>query len=234
MNPTKTTYPIHERFKSFQGEGFHTGRPAFFIRTFGCPIQCPWCDSAGTWHPRWAPKQVKRMAVETLVEEALRADVAFVVITGGEPTIFDLSPLLTELQAAGLPVHLETSGAFKINGLFDWITLSPKKWREPLPQNIMLANEFKVIVETAADVSLYYDMLCRLGLPEPFKCPVWLHPEWGHRKDPAVLAAIAKMIAANLGNIRAGYQIHKLYRADALDSRSMIPVPLGGDPTKGL
>ena len=126
-----STLPIHERFHSFQGEGCHAGRAAFFIRTYGCPVHCPWCDSAGTWHPDLKPDALNRMDVAALAEEAAAARPAFVVVTGGEPAIHDLAPLTDALRAAGLPVHLETSGAFPVRGHFDWITLSPKRWKLP-------------------------------------------------------------------------------------------------------
>ncbi|MGK0176927.1 MAG: 7-carboxy-7-deazaguanine synthase, partial [Lentimonas sp.] len=128
--------PIHERFYSFQGEGVHAGRAAYFIRTFGCPVHCPWCDSAGTWHPDYIPKKIARFEPEELAAEAAKTAAEFTVITGGEPTIHDLTNLTEELHAVGQKVHLETSGAFAIKGTFDWITLSPKRWKLPLAENI--------------------------------------------------------------------------------------------------
>src|SRR6266700_593262 len=93
--------PIHERFHSFQGEGIHMGRPAFFIRTMFCPVKCPWCDSAGTWNPNWIPKGELRMTPEQLVDEVMAGPkVDFVVITGGEPTIHNLHSLTRNLWEA--------------------------------------------------------------------------------------------------------------------------------------
>ncbi|MGE9296349.1 MAG: 7-carboxy-7-deazaguanine synthase QueE, partial [Puniceicoccales bacterium] len=120
------TYPIVEYFASFQGEGLHGGRSAFFIRTYGCPVKCPWCDSANTWHPDHRPEHIERFTVAQLTELAATARPDFVVITGGEPTVHDLRPLTDSLHAAGLRVHLETSGAFPLKGDFDWVTVSPK------------------------------------------------------------------------------------------------------------
>src|SRR5262245_11713972 len=123
-------YPVHERFHTFQGEGVHMGRPAFFVRTFGCPVHCPWCDSAGTWHPDWVlPDQVQKMTDVELVKEAEQGSPEFMVVTGGEPTVHDLAPLVNTCRENGLPVHLETSGAFALRAEFDWVTLSPKKWK---------------------------------------------------------------------------------------------------------
>ena len=235
-----TTYPIHERFKTFQGEGVHMGCPAFFIRTFGCPVHCPWCDSAGTWHPKWVPKDVERLSVAQLVDEVRLAHVPIVVITGGEPTMLNLEPLsegLRELWTESVfepAVHLETSGGFEINGEVDWVTLSPKRWKPPIAENVMLADEFKLIIEHPKDIEFYCEMLRKLGLPEPFATPIWLHPEWSHRNDPAVLEAIVNEVKLNAGNFRAGWQLHKLYQVDAFDKRTRPFVPLGGDPAKGL
>ena len=113
--------PIHEQFYSFQGEGVHIGRAAYFIRTFGCPVHCPWCDSAGTWHPDYIPEKVHRFDVATLVQAVNETNAEFVVVTGGEPTVHNLSPLVDALHEVGLKAHLETSGAFPIKGDFDWI-----------------------------------------------------------------------------------------------------------------
>lgn len=208
------------------------GRPAFFLRTFGCPVQCPWCDSAGTWHPDWVPKDVKKMTrLEILweVDKGPRPD--FVVITGGEPAVHDLNPLCAKLHESHYPIHLETSGGFPIRGDIDWITLSPKKWKPPLSENVDSADEFKVIVETKEDIAFYDKMLRDLG--HRGSQPIWLHPEWGHREDPVVLGAISDAAKEGRGKFRAGWQLHKLYQVDARDSRSRPLVPLGGDLRKG-
>src|ERR1700743_3054774 len=109
-------YPVQERFFTFQGEGVHMGLPAFFIRLYGCPVHCPWCDSAGTWHPNYKPDHIDRFSSSELTREATAAGANMVVITGGEPAIHDLKDLTTSLQEAGMRVHLETSGAFPLRG----------------------------------------------------------------------------------------------------------------------
>jgi organic radical activating enzyme len=147
--------PVHEQFYSFQGEGCHAGRAAYFIRLFGCPVHCPWCDSAGTWHPDFTPKHIERVEVATLAAAAAASAAEFTVITGGEPTIHDLRGLTDALQAVGQPVHLETSGAFPIKGDFDWITLSPKRWKLPLEANLALADELKIIVDRVDAIAEY-------------------------------------------------------------------------------
>ncbi|MDI1320367.1 MAG: 7-carboxy-7-deazaguanine synthase QueE, partial [bacterium] len=128
--------PIYETFYAWQGEGCHMGRAAFFIRTFGCPVKCPWCDSAGTWHPAGSPEKLDRVTPAQLADQAARHKAEFAVITGGEPTIHDLTELTAALRARGLPSHLETSGSFAIHGDFAWVTVSPKWAKLPLPENV--------------------------------------------------------------------------------------------------
>lgn len=229
--------PIHEQFYTFQGEGFHAGRAAYFIRTFGCPVHCPWCDSAGTWHPDYIPEKVIRWTVEDLVAEVTKTAAEFVVVTGGEPAIHDLAPLVDALHAVGRPVHLETSGAFPIRGDFDWITLSPKRWKRPLTENIERAHEFKIIVDQAGAIEEYVGMLKAIaegGDPSVETRPVWLHPEWSMHEDATTLDAITQWVKAQGAPYRAGWQMHKHYAADLKDARSAPPAPLGGDVGKGF
>ena len=98
--------PIHEQFYTFQGEGVHAGRAAYFIRTFGCPVHCHWCDSAGTWHPDYIPEKIERWSSQDLAAEVAKTKAEFVVVTGGEPAIHDLAPLVDALHANGQKVHL--------------------------------------------------------------------------------------------------------------------------------
>lgn len=219
--------PIHEQFYSFQGEGCHAGKAAYFIRTFGCPVHCPWCDSAGTWHPHYMPKYIQRQSAAMLANAATATRAEFVVVTGGEPAIHDLSPLVDALHAVHLPVHLETSGAFPIRGSFDWITLSPKRWKLPLASNVAQANEFKIIVDTPSAIEEYDSLLAIHGVP------VWLHPEWSQRENGSVLNAITGWVKSHGSPYRAGWQLHKPYGADRLDPQSAPSAPLGGDPDQG-
>lgn len=229
-------YPVYERFVSFQGEGVHLGRKAFFIRLYGCPIKCPWCDSAGTWHPEWSPDNVDRIDDDQLVREVSESRASMVVITGGEPTIFDLFPLTEKLKLR-LPhvsIHLETSGAFPIRGKVDWITLSPKKWKMPLSQNVAQADEYKIIVEDVGDVGFYCHYLLTHGYVQNPKSPwIWIHPEWGKREDKQLLDSIVSLVTSVGDPFRCGWQVHKIYAADAKDKRSRPLVPLGGDPARG-
>lgn len=223
--------PVHEVFHTFQGEGVHMGRPAFFIRLFGCPVHCPWCDSAGTWHPEHVPSNIEKLTPEVLVEMALAAKVNHVVITGGEPCVHDLGELIQRAQAEALFVSIETSGAFPITGIPDWVTLSPKKWKLPIQANMVRAHEFKLIIEEPGDIEYYskvIDVAKRLS-----EAHVWLHPEWSQRQNSDVLNAISNALKQPYSPYRAGWQIHKLYQVDALDERSRPLAPLGGDITKG-
>jgi 7-carboxy-7-deazaguanine synthase len=162
--------PVHERFFTWQGEGVHLGRSAYFIRTFGCPVKCPWCDSAGTWHPDHTPKDVEKAEVDELVSAVVQSKCDFVVITGGEPTIHDLSHLTSALHQEKVLVYIETCGAFPFRGDFDWITLSPKWWKLPLAENLSKASEFKIIVEEESSIEKWVEEipLAKFGVP------VWL------------------------------------------------------------
>lgn len=228
------TYPIHELFMTFQGEGTAMGMPAFFVRTYGCPVHCTFCDSAGTWHKDYVPSHVARMSPKALVQAALLEQAKLMVVTGGEPTIFDLTPLTDECEAAGIDIHLETSGAFAIRGEFDWVVLSPKRAQLPLPESLARADEFKFIIEHPDDIGYFTRVLFDRGVTLQERRWIWLHPEWSQRENKAVLSAIAEQVKRGKGNYRAGWQLHKLYQVDALDNRSKPLVPLGGDPAKGF
>lgn len=205
------------------------GRAAFFIRLFGCPVHCPWCDSAGTWHSGYVPKNIERMSVEALVGEAKESRAEFVVITGGEPAIHDLTELTFALKEAGLAVHIETSGGFELQGHFDWITLSPKWQQLPLAEVLACASELKLIVEDEASIGKWET---ELGNAVEGRS-VWLHPEWSQRANAKVLESITCWVKEHGSPYRVGYQVHKLYKADLLDPKSRKSVPLGGDESKG-
>lgn len=227
-------YPVYERFYTWQGEGVHLGRAAYFIRLYGCPQACPWCDSAGTWHRDYRPDGVTLMGADELAEvvRAESPDGAVVVITGGEPILFDLAPLTGALHALGRRVHIETSGIAPLRGELDWVTLSPKPFGQlPLPEVVALADEVKIIVHEPGDIQAGLDTLT--GLPD--EAVIWLHPEWSRarERDLSVLNAITQAVKEN-PRLRAGYQMHKLYRADDLDAHSdKRLIPLGGNAALG-
>ncbi|GHF52749.1 organic radical activating enzyme [Deinococcus metalli] len=223
-------YPVYERFYTWQGEGVHLGRAAYFIRLYGCPQACPWCDSAGTWHRDYRPNGVTLMTAADLVSVVQQEspEGAFVVVTGGEPILFDLAPLVDALHAIGRRVHIETSGIAPLRGDLDWVTLSPKPFGQwPEASVVARADEVKIIVHDLGDIRAGLDTLT--GLRDD--AVVWLHPEWSRarNRDADVLNAITEAVKAT-PRLRAGYQMHKLYRADDLDAHSdKRPIPLGGN-----
>lgn len=228
-------YPVYERFYTWQGEGVHLGRAAYFIRLYGCPQACPWCDSAGTWHKDYRPEGVTLMSAQELADVVAQDSPpgAFVVITGGEPILFDLAPLVDLLHALNRRVHIETSGIAQMRGEIDWVTLSPKPFGQWPEANVVArADEVKIIVHDPADIQAGLETLT--GLRDD--AVIWLHPEWSRARDrdSAVLNAITEAVKTN-PRLRAGYQMHKLYRADDLDVHSdKRLVPLGGNTQLGF
>ncbi len=200
------TYPVFETFHSWQGEGEHVGKSAFFIRLYGCPIRCEWCDSQETW--KSSEEKVRHVSAEALAQEAIDAHADFVVITGGEPAIHDLIPLCDALHAKNLRVHIETSGAFKIKANIDWMTLSPKIKKLPLEENLARADELKLIISKEEDLHFWAEKIRGTKAKS-----IWLHPEWSHREDVKLLEAISAWVCKNGEPFRAGWQLHKLYGA---------------------
>lgn len=226
MTPSHLT--VHEAFYSFQGEGVHMGQAAYFIRTQGCDQDCWFCDAAGTWHKNWKPNDLRRYEP---VELALKVEHeapegAMIILTGGEPCLYDLDPLIRMLRAAGRYVAVETAGHRPLPQEADWITLSPKPLStHPLPESVRAADEFKIIVSDIP--SLHDGMACIPG--RKTYSPVWLHPEWSHRDNADTRRLIVAAVKANAGRVRAGYQLHKLFAADLEDAQSRrMPIPLGG------
>lgn len=214
-------YTVNEYFDTFQGEGDHMGRRSFFVRLQGCDQSCAWCDAASTWHPDWKPKGLWKGTADQVVELVGNAD--RVVLTGGEPCLYDLDTLIGALNRE---VAVETAGHRPLPFEPCWITLSPKPdGKHPLPESVERANEFKVIVSDADTLQRGLD--CIKGRTKGRS--VWLHPEWSKRNDPDVLNLIVSTVKQNAGDFRAGWQIHKNYMADLMDKRARKePVPLGG------
>lgn len=162
-----------EHFYTLQGEGFHQGRAAYFIRLGGCDVGCVWCDVKESWdatlHPHYTPA--------ALLEIVKNAKARLVVITGGEPLMHNLDVLTGLLQEHGVEVNIETSGAHPLSGRWNWICLSPKKFREPLPGILLQANELKVIIYHNADFAWAETYAARVSPG----CRLYLQPEWGKR-----------------------------------------------------
>jgi organic radical activating enzyme len=209
-------YPVYETFHSWQGEGDYMGKSAFFIRLFGCPVRCSWCDTPGSWDVRFAPKQIAEFSVDALVGMAAASGAGIVVVTGGEPAVHDLRALTAGLRAAGLRVHLETCGAFPLRGDFDWVALSPKKGVPAMAENLARADELKLIIGEPGDLLFWDDFLRVRGNLVRRGVSLWLHPEWSRRDEPGLLEAITRWVLKHGGAWRAGWQVHKCYNPDPL------------------
>lgn len=226
MPPSHLT--LHEAFYTFQGEGVHMGKAAFFLRTQGCDQDCWFCDAAGTWHKDWKPEGLRKWEPGEIAElvQASTPPGVMVVITGGEPCLYNLDPTIDALHRIHRYVAVETAGHRPIPLRADWITLSPKPFAaHPRRESIRFANEFKIIVSDEASLIDGLDCIT----PRPGNATVWLHPEWSHRDDPLTRSLITGFVKRHAGSYRAGYQLHKLYAADLGDPRaSKVAVPLGG------
>jgi organic radical activating enzyme len=175
-----STLPVVETFHSLQGEGFHAGRSALFIRLGGCQVGCSWCDTKQSWprdvHPQ---RSIQGLAAEAAAAAA--AGAAFVVITGGEPLEHNLDALCEALHATGLPLHLETSGVNALSGRFDWITLSPKPHRPPTDAVLTACHELKLVVHQSSDLDLaeaLADQACALRAVDQPPPLLLLQPGW--------------------------------------------------------
>lgn len=162
--------PLVEDFYTIQGEGFHTGKPAYFIRLGGCDVGCRWCDAKQTWNPKLFPP----VDVDTIVERAASYPAKAIVVTGGEPSLYPLEYLTERLAAYGLKVFLETSGAYELTGRFDWICLSPKKQQPPVDSVFSRADELKVIIESVADFQWAEENAAKVTE----ECMLFMQPEW--------------------------------------------------------
>ena len=169
-NPQPTAYPVMEMFYSLQGEGYHQGKAAFFIRLAGCDVGCVWCDVKDSWDASKHPV----LSIENIVESALAHPSKLAIITGGEPLLYNLDPLTNALKAAGFQTNIETSGSSPMSGEWDWVCLSPKKFKAPLAKNIPLASELKVVVFNNSD----FEWAETYAQQTASDCKLYLQPEW--------------------------------------------------------
>jgi 7-carboxy-7-deazaguanine synthase len=165
-----TSLPVMESFYTLQGEGFHQGKAAYFIRLAGCDVGCVWCDVKESWDRELYPEQ----SIDEIVGNAKKYPGRLVVITGGEPTMHDLEKLTCDLHEAGFSTNIETSGSHPLTGHWDWICLSPKKFKPPLDEICQLAHELKIIVFNKSDFA-WGGKYAALVSP---KCKLYLQPEW--------------------------------------------------------
>ena len=193
-----TQLPVMESFYTIQGEGFYQGRAAYFIRLGGCDVGCIWCDVKDSWDVTKHPL----LQIESLVKQVKDTPAQMVVITGGEPLMHDLSLLTQKLQAAGLETNIETSGSAPLSGSWDWICLSPKKFKAPLPEVVPFANELKIIVFNKTDFKWAEEYAAQVST----KCKLYLQPEWS--KSQEITALIVDYIKAN-PKWELSLQLHK-------------------------
>ena len=169
------TLPVVEAFYTIQGEGFHQGRAAYFIRLGGCDVGCVWCDVKESWDASKHPYK----SIISIVGEAKQNPGRIAVVTGGEPLMHDCSALTNELHRASFKTHIETSGAYPLSGHWDWICLSPKKFKSPLPDVIPQADELKVVIFNKSDFE-WAEKYASLVSPE---CKLYMQPEWSKSED---------------------------------------------------
>ena len=167
--------PLMEEFYTIQGEGFHTGKPAYFIRVGGCDVGCHWCDVKESWDASLHPLT----SADTIAEHADQFPAKAVVVTGGEPSAFQLDYLTAKLKERGIQTFIETSGAYLLTGNWDWICLSPKKTMPPKAENYSKAHELKVIIYNQSDFSWAEENAAKVSAD----CILYLQPEWSKSQE---------------------------------------------------
>ena len=193
-----TTLPVMEDFYTLQGEGFHQGKAAYFIRLGGCDVGCVWCDVKDSWEAGRHPLR----PIPELVSKVKKNPGNIVVITGGEPLMHNLDELTLQLHNAGLRTHMETSGSSPLSGSWDWITLSPKKFKAPLPEILPQAHELNIVVFNRSDFAWAEQWSAQVSE----ECKLYLQPEWS-RADQ-VTPLIIDYIKAN-PRWQLSLQVHK-------------------------
>lgn len=159
-----------EMFYSLQGEGYHQGKAAYFIRLAGCDVGCVWCDVKESWDASKHPV----LSIEEIVSSALAHPGRLAIITGGEPLLYNLDALTSALKIAGFEINMETSGSSPMSGNWDWVCLSPKKFKAPLSESITAASELKVVIFNKHD----FEWAETYAQQVPATCKLYLQPEW--------------------------------------------------------
>ena len=193
-----TELPIMETFYTVQGEGFYSGRAAFFIRIAGCDVGCVWCDVKESWDRN----DHEIFKVSDLIAQVKESKTDFVVITGGEPAMYDLTFLTQELHNLGVEIAIETSGAYELIGDFDWVCLSPKKFKKPVDSVIAKAQELKIVVFNKSDIDWAESYASQVSEG----CKLYLQAEW--EKKEASYQLILDYITTNT-QWRISVQTHK-------------------------
>jgi 7-carboxy-7-deazaguanine synthase len=190
--------PVMEHFYTLQGEGAYQGQAAYFVRLGGCDVGCVWCDVKESWDATKHPL----LKIEDLILNIENTPAKIVVVTGGEPLLHDLNELTAQLKKTGLKTHIETSGSAALSGTWDWITVSPKKFKAPLPDALSQANELKVIVYNKSDFAWAEEHAAKVK-PD---CKLYLQPEWS--KASVITPSIVDYIKAH-PKWQLSLQIHK-------------------------
>lgn len=179
-----TALPLMEHFCTLQGEGRYTGHATYFIRLGGCDVGCVWCDVKESWDASKHPM----VEINTIVDWVVASGVKIAVITGGEPLMHDLNLLTALLKEKGIRTHIETSGAHPLSGQWDWICLSPKKFKAPLNELIQVAQELKVVVYNKSD----FDWAEQYAKQVNSNCLLYLQPEWSRANEmnPLIISYI--------------------------------------------
>ncbi len=183
----ESSIPVMEHFYTLQGEGYHQGRAAYFIRLGGCDVGCVWCDVKESWDLNKHPK----LRVKDIVEDVKKTmSSGLIVITGGEPLMHPLDELTKALKNEGYEINIETSGSHPISGEWDWICLSPKKFKEPLQEILPVANELKIVVYHKSD----FEWAEKFAAKVDSSCKLYLQPEWSKANDltPLIIDYIKK------------------------------------------
>jgi len=189
--------PLMEEFYTIQGEGYHTGTAAYFIRIGGCDVGCHWCDVKESWNAALHPPTNTDIIVQNAKKYA-----ETIVVTGGEPLTWDMTALTKKLKDENLKVHIETSGAYPVSGQWDWFCLSPKKNKLPVADAYAIANELKVIIHNKHDFIFAEEQAEKVN-PNAI---LFLQPEWSKKEEMTPL--IVDYVMTN-PKWRVSLQTHK-------------------------
>ena len=193
-----TSFPVMEHFYTLQGEGFHAGRPAYFVRLGGCDVGCVWCDVKESWDASLH----NSMSIQEIISEIKKSKTEFVVITGGEPAMYDLTDFVDQLHANNFEVAIETSGCYPLKGTIDWYCFSPKKFKKPVEEAYQKANELKIVIYHISDLQWAVGHSLKVN----HSCKLYLQPEWS--KSDTLLPQIIEFVKSN-PSWRLSLQTHK-------------------------
>lgn len=184
---TQVELPVMEHFYTIQGEGFYSGRAAYFVRLAGCDVGCVWCDVKESWDVEGHPV----LQLDALVDEIAATKTDFCVITGGEPALYNLEGIIERLKAKNIETAIETSGSSKLVGNIDWYCFSPKKFKAPVDEAYSKANELKIVINHPSDFEWAEEHASKVSR----SCKLYLQPEWS--KQERFLPEIIEYVKRN-------------------------------------